>query len=451
MSSSIQLPEASDRGPARRNSAAATMPFVIVAFYLLDSILSLLLPVSRGIFVLLIVPYLFMHADFRRYRPARWPIVAGFATLAVAGAIGAVLSGTGLTPIFAFSVLLMFVLWSGGASLNVRRVLITPGAALVGVILALLFLLLSLAGFDLYGVLRGVESNRGAGLFLEPSHFGLYVTPLWLIAYQRRSFRLPLYAMLLLAAATLFSLTLAASLIVALAVSIALRAPSSRVLAKDSLKFLVIVGAVVAVIVALDDAIVIEDRTLSTYLGERFTGLLATGEEDYVSLSSLAVLQGIEIASESVVASRGFGVGLGNLGVNDAINDASIYRRVINRLTGDDLDLNLRDGGLLLNKLTGELGIFALGVAALLVLQFRRLRALPRGVMRHYHYAMFAFIVTEIFVRGLPYFSAPSCLAIISMAALLHRPRRSKRRKPRRAGRPVAHPLAPTAQLTAGS
>lgn len=394
--------------------------YIVVLFYLLDSLMSLLLPVSRGLFALIILMMLWSRADVRAARPTGWRLAAAFGALGMSGVAGAMLSGTPITPIFVFTVIVMYALWTTGARLPVRVALIRPDAALFGVVLAHLFLLISLAGFDVYERARGVESNRGAGLFLEPSHFALYMTPLWLMAFQRRRYRPVLIALLLLAMATVFSLTFALALAMAALVGALLRAPSVWHVISNMLKFAALLAVVATAVFTMGESLRVGEVSMASYLEERITGLFASADEAYVSLSSLAVLQGVEIASASLTASRGMGVGLGNLGINEGINNTSLYRELINRLTGDDTDLNLRDGGLLINKLTGEIGVWVLLLLPLLARHFTQLRQLGPGSVRGYHAALLAIVFTQLFVRGLPYFSATSCLAVLAMASFWH-------------------------------
>lgn len=396
--------------------------YLVLAAYLLDPMVSALLPVSSGLFAVFLVIFLWARAAPRQALPRGMPlrIAAVFAGLGLCGLAGAVLSGTPVTPLFIGTVVLLYLLWSRGARWQPGRRLLRPSVAMVGVVLAHLALIPNLFGFDLFELLRGVPSNRAAGLFAEPSHFGLYVTPLWLLAYSRPRYRPLLIVLLLLSAGLVFSLTNLLFLAIAAAVVLALRVRSLRHAAVSFGVFAAVVAALTAALVTWGDAVEIDGMPLSNYVSERVVQLFVDPEESEIGISSLAVLQGVDIARGSVTASLGLGVGLGNLGINEAINSGSLYRELMFRATGSEQDLNLRDGGLLLNKLIGEMGIFAVLVLVLTIGQFRRVRALEPAAARHYHTALLALLVTQLFVRGLPYFSAPSCLMIVSLASLAH-------------------------------
>src|SRR5690606_24245769 len=123
------------------------------------------------------------------------------------------------------------------------------------------------------------------------------------------------------------------------------------------------------------------------YIGSRLSGLAATDESDDHNLSSLVVLQGLELASLSFRESAGLGVGLGNFGTAPSIIDQSAFRSIINTVTPSESDLNLRDGGLLASKLLGELGMLAIGIVLLIVRHTGRLRGIESQTLYHYHMA----------------------------------------------------------------
>jgi hypothetical protein len=161
------------------------------------------------------------------------------------------------------------------------------------------------------------------------------------------------------------------------------------------------------------------------------------------------ILQGFELAGMSLAASRGLGVGLGNLGTNEAIYGMSASRDIIVSVTAGAIDLNLRDGGILLNKLTGEIGIMMLLLAGVVVRAFGKIRAMPASRARDLHLIVMTILVTVVFVRALPYFAAPTCLAILALASLLHGGAKIGRR--RRRLRRLAHAAGVATPLTSSN
>jgi len=141
------------------------------------------------------------------------------------------------------------------------------------------------------------------------------------------------------------------------------------------------------------------------------------------NLSSLVYRQGWELMQQGLVYSRGLGIGFQQLGftpLNVPTSD------LIYRILGDDS--NLRDGSFLAAKLVSELGILgivlvAMSVAAMIraALLLRRMTLIPNlgqpANMRFAAAAICAF-ATEMFVRGIGYFSSTVILFIAAIMVL---------------------------------
>jgi hypothetical protein len=390
---------------------------LILAFYLGDQLFSAIFPFSSGPFAIAVIVICMSRV-----------VVSGgeltsifFAsTVAVgAGFAGAFLSGTPISVFFIATSTILTGVWIVGAGLRAETaILITPKGAFFGVLVSSGFLLLSVFGWDAMTYIRGMPVNRGAGLYNEPSHYALFVMPLWLIAYQHRPYRPWLYAALAFSVLWFFSTTLFASVISALVLQMYLTTKQkTQSLYKYGAR--VIVAAILMVLsYNISSVLTVDGMSLQAYLGSRLYGLVNSDDADAYNLSSLVVLQGIELAHLSVSQSFGMGVGLGNFGTSDQIVDQSVYRTLINTIL-NGADLNLRDGGLLANKLMGELGVLALAIPLMLVFYFRRLKAKIDIRQQNYHGALAATLICLLFVRALPYFSAPVCLAVLSLAGVL--------------------------------
>lgn len=377
-----------------------------------------MLPFSSGSFTIALIAICISRVILRR-RVLIGVSVAGAAVLC-AGLAGALLSGTPVTAFFFATVIVMACMWTVGAGLQGREsMLITPQGAFVGVLASTGFLLLSVLGWDAMTALQGAPTNRGVGLYYEPSHYALFVMPLWLIAYQHQQYRLWLYGLLAFAAVTCFSTTLAAFLICAFALKVYLSTTHEKY-SLYKLSHQIITGCVVVILAYnVSSLLYLDGVSVQTYVVSRLYSLMNPNDVEAYNLSSLVVLQGIELAQLSFLNSFGMGVGLGNFGTNSHIVDQSIFRPIISTITSTGTDLSLRDGGLLASKLVGELGILALAILLLLARYLRRIKAGLDGRLLSYHSAFAVALICVIFVRALPYFSAPVCLAVFSMAGLL--------------------------------
>jgi hypothetical protein len=403
--------------------------WIVLGLYLGDAVLSVMMPFSSGPFTVALV--LLYAGRAQVSRSVQFSILSWVCVALLSGGTGAWLSGTPISAFFVATVLLLAAIWYCGSGLHDHAgLLISAHTAFVGVLVGLSFLALSLAGWDFYSVVSGIPSHRGTGLFLEPSHFVLYVMPLWLIALERRSYRPWLYAALTVVILTCFSATLLAFLICAFALRIYLATGRTE---HDLFKTgrLVLAGGLLALAAYLTSSqLSVAGIPLHDYVKARLYGLVNPDDSTAYNLSSLVALQGIELARLSFMQSWGFGVGLGNFGTSAQVIDASHYRALINAITAEGIDIGLRDGSLLASKLIGELGILSLAIPLLLANHIRRLKVELAGRPLTYHGAFAVALICLIFVRALPYFSAPVCLAIFSLAGRLHDRRRHNERRP---------------------
>lgn len=391
---------------------------LILTLYLSDQLVSEMLPFSSGLFPVALIAVCVSSVVVDPRVLAR-AIVFGALALAT-GFVGALMSGTPISALFVATVALLAGMYVFGAGLRgYDTVLITPNAAFVGVLVASGFLLLSVQGWDAMSILQGKPTNRGAGLFIEPSHYALFVMPLWLMAFQKRQYRIWLYLALAIVIVKCFSATLLAFMIVAFLLKVYL----GNFFAQFTLYKLGrwCAGGFVLVLVAYSASsfIYVDDESLQEYVGSRLYTLVNPDDAEAYNLSSLVALQGIELAKHSLTQSWGLGVGLGNFGTSEKIVNQSDYRNVIHTFT-DGEDLNLRDGASLASKLVGELGILALAIALLLARCIRNLKNVQDNRIGSYHRAIAVVLVCLLFVRALPYFSAPACLAFFSIVGLLN-------------------------------
>lgn len=390
---------------------------LLLVLYLSDQLLSKMLPFSSGLFALALV-FICMN-DVVLYRRGLTEILIFVLAELFLGVSGALFSATPVSLFFFANVALFSVLWIIGMGMcGGNSILIGAHKAFIGVVVASGFLFFSILGWDAMSLVQGVPTNRGAGLFIEPSHYALFVSPLWLIAFQEHKYRIPLFAFLIFAVLSCFSATLLVMVLLAILVKayIALsRVGISKICYE---KFYFVGSCLVISAIFFANFIQIENDTLSSYVESRVNGIFSPEGDDTNNLSSLVVLQGFELAQLSFMESMGLGVGLGNFGLSARVVDNSAYRTKVNNIT-IGVDQNLREGGLLANKLVGELGILALGIPLLLVRYFRNLKSGYDASYLTYHCAFAVALICLVFVRGISYFSAPACLSILSLAGLL--------------------------------
>jgi hypothetical protein len=425
----------------KRRPMPSLRSHLLVLLFVLDQVLSLATPVASGVFALGLLLWL---RGQRRRLPAA-PIGRAVAVVFVAGLVGSVVSGTGVQPLSVLTLVLLALVWRAGTRLPQDRALITPGAAMFGVLLSTAVLIPAQFGYDLFSWLRDVPANRPAGLYQEPSHFGLFVGPLWLIAFSRARHRLLLLVLMLYYLATLFSMSLAGLLGLGWAVYAVLAARSLRKIVSIGIVATMAIAGLFALLRAAPDLVLVGGVPLGDYATERVAGFFGDEIDENVGISPLVVLQGFEIAGRSFSASLGLGVGLGNLGVNEGINSTLTARELVNRITEGNVDLNLRDGAILANKVVGELGLLALAIPWLVVVAGQRIREMRAGPARAYFTVMLTVLLCQLLLRGLSYFAGPTCLAILALATLTARgnargvrPAQRRLRLRRRSSAPVA-------------
>jgi len=388
---------------------------LILVLYLLDEIISKQLPVSSGTYAVALLLLVWRNHPLKVSSRRLTRFAGGVAVLLVAGACGGVMSGTPVGAFFLMTLGLLSMLWLMGTTNPIHLQLITPQAAFAGLLISAIFLWISrLVGLDAFALLTGDIPSRPAGLFAEPSHLALYLVPLAAIAWVRAPNRRWIALLWVVLAVGAFSLTLVFTTLLVMAIAAWAEQPKDRFQKRRLVTFVLALPLVAGSLSLLS----VGDVPVIDYVSSRLGGLAIEGDDDTHNISSLVVLQGFDLAQESFTASRGMGVGVGNLGTSPELVKDNIYRDILNTLLPNAADINLRDGALLANKIVGEFGIFALMLLWALFTGLRRLRRLSDSATKRYHAAFLATAVSLIAIRALPYFAAPTCLAIVSMAAL---------------------------------
>jgi hypothetical protein len=407
----------------------------ILFLYLTDEILSRLLPFSSGLFALAAI-LIALSQPARKLPSTSFLIfLMGVLTLLGAGTVGALLSQTPIGLFFLMTLTMLAMLWLTGMRLGAARALISPRHAMLGVTISCIAMVPSLIGVDPFGLLTNAVVLRGAGLYSEPSHLALYVLPLMAIAWSMTSQRRGVVIAWVWLAATCFSLTYLLSTLVISAIGLAISKPArhrrlSSLIAKLAL-------CLALPLVVLTVPLSVEGVPLNDYVLNRLRGLGAGAAiDDNPNLSALVVLQGMDLAIDSLHASWGLGVGVGNFGTSLNLLTNNPYRVVITGIMNEGQDLNVRDGAMLMNKLTGEMGIFVIVFVIIFISSLRRILGLDGVALRQYHAAMLAGFICLIFIRALPTFAAPTCMGLLSLAAL------ATSRRQTRLDRLVVHPTA---------
>lgn len=232
--------------------------------------------------------------------------------------------------------------------------------------------------------------------FLEPSHYGLAYAQVASITlpFMKRGQRMLVVIVSFILALGFPNVTMLVTALLLLMVT----APVWSMLVLLALS--VPVGMLVSTVAP--DAVV--------YFMDRISG------SGGANLSRLVYMQGWESLVSANVATNGIGIGFQNLG-NEPEGAASI---IIRSLTGD-ASLNRADGGFLIAKIGGELGIVGIIVSIFLVflsvLSGKKMRdALKRDMDIGTARAILPFCSTYIFlvemlVRGVGYFSPSLFLA----------------------------------------
>ena len=144
------------------------------------------------------------------------------------------------------------------------------------------------------------------------------------------------------------------------------------------------------------------------------------------NVSTLVWLQGWQLAGEALAATRQWGVGfqqLGLQGTNTAIS------RLLYILVG--ADANLFDGGFGAAKIVGEFGLIGLGMVAAVTIAAARSLVVLRRMAKHpgaaprpalFAHAVVAGFLIELFVRGAGYFTGSGLLLLAAIQLRRSRP-----------------------------
>lgn len=239
--------------------------------------------------------------------------------------------------------------------------------------------------------------------FSEASHFGLALCPLVLslsVISRRPVLRLAYIGAALALALSLQNFTLLVGLVLVAVVCLPWR-------------WLLPVG--VAAVVGVGMALSVGAEGL-LYYTER---LDFSGDND--NITALVVIQGWQMIGEAWAATNGWGLGLQQLGVQGPTAEVS---ELISTLSGGDY-MNLLDGGFLLAKVAGELGIFGAGLALAYVLAalsyvsvlrkmaMGRLPCAPAGAI--FARAVVVMYLLEVFVRSPGYLTGAAGLAFSAL------------------------------------
>jgi hypothetical protein len=235
-------------------------------------------------------------------------------------------------------------------------------------------------------------------VFQEPSHFGLALIPFLMF---RVSISSPLQQ----------------TLLIAFAIGLALWLESLTLLAGAAFITVLLVraGGMFVVFALLAVVPLVFDMTYYT------SRLLLSSESG--NMSTLIFLQGWQAALNSLIETRGLGIGFQQLGITSTTTE--LAERVA-RMAGGYV--NVLDGGSTAPKFIAELGVLALvaliayGVLALKgVRLFRASQTLPtrqRDGRRLFLYSLIIAYSFELFVRGLGYFSPGGLFFLASVMAL---------------------------------
>ncbi|WP_374623690.1 hypothetical protein [Pandoraea sp.] len=390
------------------------MHVLLVIFYLFDEIINKYLPVSSGSFFIVLLLFFMTRTTFSISKVKVCKTAIAGLLILVAGVIGGSISGSPTNWMFFVTTIIMLLLWLMGTSCAGRGLVINPSHALFGTLVSVFVLYASiLLNIDVFSILTNESVNRSGGLFSEPSHLALYVMPLMMISWSRRSYRKFVVAAWLGLAYGAFSLTFALCTFVGVAMmgwhGRSLRNKPFRHLTFNIIKFLSVTVPIAGILLVLNR---IEALSAFHYLSDRISGVFYGDSAKNLNLSALAYLQGVQIATQSFIKSYGLGVGLGNMGLSNSVLEGVSYREIIRSLAS--MDLNLRDGTFLLSKIVSELGVLSLFLLWVLVVAIWRLRY---GFASYYS-AFLGLAICLLFVRALPYFAAPTCLTLICISSV---------------------------------
>lgn len=324
----------------------------------------------------------------------------------------------------ALSSLVMLATLAFAAATLADRLMCIPAETLSKLMRRSVVLLLILGALGCARILQpfGEVYPKPVFPFTEPSHFGMFLTPILIAACVTSSkhLRILFIALVLTETAILQNMTMAVGCFIAAITCLPLR----------NLLLLLLLLLSVPSITGLD---------LTYYMSR------VNFSEENTNISALVFLQGWQLLEEAWDKTHGFGLGFQQLGVNGSEVDAAL---LIQSLVGDDQ--NLKDGGFGIAKIVSEFGVF--GVAMLMAYSFAAIKsvlllraAATRNRLIHpIHLIASSFVIgyaVELLVRGGGYFTPSGVLMLVGLFIRFGTPASNKATAPyrtiklRRAGR----------------
>ena len=270
--------------------------------------------------------------------------------------------------------------------------LIEPDHALVGLIIIFIFLCMAVSGYDLYSYLRGMPSNRPSGLFMEPSHLVLYSTPLALAGISCLRTRLLSVMLTIFIFVLAYSLTFIVLFWVTSAIYFIYLLTKNEKLKQKVIKFTTLIALISIFVFTLHGG----------YIAER-TQIKREAQTQNLSLQ--VYVNGWQLAKSTLFNTSAIGLGMGNMGCSTKINNEA-----------SQLTICLRDGSFLSSKIISELGFIGLiGIFLLLFYMYLTLKLATRTNFNLLTSGSIGLLLTLLFIRGLPYFSAPVIFCFMVM------------------------------------
>lgn len=259
--------------------------------------------------------------------------------------------------------------------------------------------LLGLTGVSLFPQM----THKPVGIFSEPSHLALVLSPLLLYSCIKKS-RPHLFFIAFFFSWSFLIENLTTLLVVLMSFSFIFRL---------RLSVLILLTAIATGLVSLD----------LEYFISRFT---ITGDVENISV--LVLQQGWDTAISLMSATNNWGSGFQQFGFLDVTSEIS---NKINLLSGNDL--NKFDGGTTASKLVGEFGFFAVTFLifyfAFFIWAFLRLKRVATRQMNRpnnfFIICLFSLSI-ELFVRGIGYFSPGCFLALSAFFSFFNTPNHQK-------------------------
>jgi hypothetical protein len=307
---------------------------------------------------------------------------------------------------FAASLIPLLLLLGGGIALGtaIRNASETGVSRMVSLSLCILCAVIV---FRLLG-LQPSHYTKSMFPFTETSHFALALGPIYL--YKCATARRGRRDLWLLFGLALALLLMSATFLVVVCVA-----------AMVCRRFLVVLAGVI-LIAAVGLTVELKYFTSRASLSNHSS-----------NLSALVYLEGWEMLDDSLVRSRGWGIGFEQLGLNGSNVSAA---EAIRGLTGG-ADLNLQDGSFVLSKLGSEFGaagvLLVAGYALLALNCLRALRAGRGSLNERFARSVVLAYSVDMFVRGTGYFGqstllfVAACLALAPTGGLFMLARRERR------------------------